>query len=911
VSVAINEEEYDEDNELTHYGILQRSGRYPWGSGETPYERSGSFIGAVKELRGKGLTDKQIAEGFGMTTSQFRDTTTIARQAQKTAMIARAEKLKFEKGYSNVKIGQIMGIPDTSVGNLLKDETKRKNDVLRSTVAMLRDEVDKKKYVDVGKGVELHMGISHEKLKAARKVLESEGYPLYYIKAQQMVGGDKKTTIKVLAAPGTEYVEVSKNRDQIQPARVRSNNGGLSYDKVEPPVSISSKRVKVRYAEEGGADADGVIYVRPGVKDVSLGSARYAQVRVAVDNSHYLKGMAMYRDDLPPGVDLMFNTNKSNTGNKLDAMKEMGKDPEDPFGSTIRDQVYRKNPDGTFVRDKDGNRIVDSVMNIVNQEGRWEQWSKNLSSQMLSKQKPALAKHQLDLTYDSKKAEFDAIMALTNPTVKAHLLEKFADSADSSAVHLKAAHLPRQATKVILPINTLKDNEVYAPTFNDGEQVVLVRFPHGGVFEIPQLRVNNRHPDARKHIGTDAPDAIGINSKVAERLSGADFDGDTVLVIPNNLGKIKTAPALKDLQGFDPQRYKIPAGSSIPRMTPKQKGMEMGKVSNLITDMTVLGAPFDEIARAVKHSMVVIDAEKHNLDYKRSAIENGIPALVKKYQPPKKKGRPAGGASTLISRATSELRVLDRKKRPASEGGPIDPKTGKIVYVETGVDYYNGTKKTEKSTKLAETDDAHSLVSIANRPIERIYADHSNRLKSLANQARLEFLGTKGIEYSPSAAKVYADEVQMLNDKLSLALRNAPLERQAQLIAYAQYRLKKDSNPDMDDDELEKMKTKLLKNARARVGAKKELVKIEPREWEAIQAGAITKTKLEKILDNTDVDKIKELATPKDKPVMSASMKSKAVRLLRNEQYTLAEVADALGISVSTLRAGLSGDEDE
>lgn len=894
--MIINE---DEHNAVKHYGILRKSGRYPWGSGETPYERAGSFLGDIKSLRDQGLNDTEIARGFGMTTSQLRDTTTIARNAQKQADIAQAERLK-EKGLSNVAIGKRMGKPESTIRTLLAPGAKERADILKSTSEMLRDQVEKKKYVDVGKGVELHLGISHEKLKAARRVLEDEGYKLHYVDVEQL-GTGKMTKMKVLTAPGTTWSEVWKNRDQIQPAQFKSTDGGRSYDTILPPISIDSKRVKVRYAEQGGNQADGVIHVRQGVKDVSLGRSRYAQVRVAVDGTHYLKGMAMYGDDkdFPPGVDLVFNTNKSSTGNKLDAMKKMKDDANDPFGANISDQVYKKHPDGTFVRDAFGRKIVESTMNIVNEEGKWGEWSKNLSSQMLSKQKPSLAKNQLDLTYESKQRELDEIMGLTNPTVKKYLLGKYADSADSSAVHLKAAHLPRQASHVILPINTMKENEVYAPNYRDGEQVVLIRYPHGGIFEIPQLRVNNRQPDAKRLLG-NAPDAIGIHHKVAERLSGADFDGDTVLVIPNNHGAIKTAPALEGLKGFDPQSA-YPGYEGMAKMSAATKGIQMGLVSNLITDMTIQGAPMDEIARAVRHSMVVIDAEKHGLNYKQSAQDNGISQLMKKYQ------RSAqGGASTLLSSRKSEVRPLDRKLRSAKEGGPIDPKTGQLVYVETGKEFRPGVPKTIKSTKLAEVHDAHELSS--GTPIEAIYADHSNRLKGLANQARKELIKTSGIEYSPSAAKVYAEEVKMLDAKLNLALRNAPLERHAQVIGNAVFRQKKEANPDMDAAEIKKLKGKAQADARQRVGARKQLVKIEPREWEAIQAGAISNSKLERILENTDVDKIKELATPKDKPSMSTTDLNRAMSMLRGSRYTLAEVADQLGISVSTLKAGLAGD---
>jgi ribosomal protein L14E/L6E/L27E len=274
---------------------------------------------------------------------------------------------------------------------------------------------------------------------------------------------------------------------------------------------------------------------------------------------------------------------------------------------------------------------------------------------------------------------------------------------------------------------------------------------------------------------------------------------------------------------------------------------------------------------------------------------------MKKYQ----RG-PQGGASTLISLASSEKTVPDRKPRPADEGGPIDRLTGKRVYVETGKEYYNGKQKTVKIEKLALTDDAHSLSS--GRPIEHVYAEYSNKLKALANMSRKEMLETKDIEYSPRANKAYAEEVKMLQANLNNALRNAPLERQAQVIANARFRLKKEANPEMDKAEIKKLKSKELEDARRRVGAGKDLVTIEPKEWEAIQAGAITKTMLNKILDNADVEKIKKLATPREKPAMNEADLSRARLMLIGDKHTLAEVANQLGVSVDTLKSAIAGD---
>lgn len=879
----------DESDYLAHYGILRKSGRYPWEGADTPAGRSDNFLSMVQRLRKEGMHDNDIARAFEMNSAQFRENISIANSEKKKADIERASELK-RQGLSNVEVGKEMGRGESSIRALLKEGEAEKAALLGNTVDMLRSEIADKKYIDVGKGVEYHLAVPRKKLDAAVAVLKDEGYTIHYTQVAQL-GTGLNTSLKVLAAPGVTGKEVYANRDSIsQPFAYSDGDGG--YTKNLPPLKVDPKRVKVKYAEEGGAEADGVIYVRRGVDDISLGKSRYAQVRIMVDGKgegdRYLKGMAMYHDDLPPGVDLVFNTNKSDTGNKLDAMKKITSDqPNDPFGA-----MFRQIQEGPV-----GNKRVTSAMNLVNEQGDWEKWSKSLSSQMLSKQPRTLIKEQLDLARESKQREFDEIMKIPNSVLRAHLLGKFADSADSSAVNLKAAHMPRQGTHVILPIKSMKENEVYAPNYEDGERVVLIRFPHGGKFEIPELIVNNRHGEAKKLLG-QAPDAIGIHSKVAERLSGADFDGDTVLVIPNNQGKVKTEAPLEGLKNFDPMQYKVPEGSPIPKMTPQQKGTQMGKVTNLITDMTLIGAPHAELERAARHSMVVIDAEKHHLDWQRSAVENGISALYKKYQPQSR----GGGAATLISRATSRAEVNERKKRPQSEGGFVDPVTGRKVYVDTGNTYSDGTHKKIKSTKLAETDDAFTLSSGTAK--EKLYAEHSNALKEMANKARLEMIRDGDFTYSPTAAKAYAPEVKSLTASLNLALRNAPLERQAQVLANATFRLKKQANPGMDKADIKKTKAKALEEARVRVGAEKFPVKISEREWAAIQAGAITKNKLKEILNHTNLDVLKELATPRETKALSSADKSRAISMLR-AGYNQGAIAKQLGVSVSTIRAML------
>lgn len=883
-------------SELKHYGTPRHSGRYPWGSGENPYQSLSGFLSSVYELRQKGLTEAEIARGMGITTTQLRARISIARSEKRAADVAMAIRLK-DKGYSNVAIGERMGINESSVRSLLNPTLQERAEITATTAKMLKENVDSKRYLDIGAGTENHLGISKTKLNTAIAMLQEQGYKVQYVKVEQVGVPGNFTSVKVLTPPDVTYSELYKNQHNIKTIANYSDDGGRSFLGIEPIKSIDSKRIKIIYNEDGGADKDGVIELRRGVDELSLGDKRYAQVRIGVDGTHYLKGMVIYSDNMPDGIDILYNTNKKRGTPPEKVFKTMEDDPDNPFGSIIRQKHYI---------DSEGNRQL-SALNIVGskegsgEEGAWNEWSRTISSQVLSKQPTALAKRQLDMAFDIKKEEFDEINSLTNPAVKKRLLLSFADDCDASAVHLKAAALPRQRNHVLLPFPDIKENEIYAPNFRDGERVVLIRHPHGGKFEIPELIVNNKQPYARQ-LFKDRPadDAVGIHPKVAERLSGADFDGDTVLVIPNSpkVG-IRTSAPLKGLKNFDPEEsYKGYEG--MPIMKKESIGRYMGDISNLITDMSIKGATESEIARAVRHSMVVIDAHKHGLNYKQSYIDNGIAALKEKYQ-----GSSRAGASTLISRASSDKRIPAVKKEYK-----IDPKTGKKILTETGETYVDRKTgktvlRTTKTTKMAATDDAFTLSS--GTPMETIYATHANKLKALANQARKEYLNTGTTPYSPTAKKTYSKEVSSLDAKLNVALKNAPLERQAQILANQVVKLKREANPGMDKDDLKKVKTQALNEARNRTGAKKQQISITDREWEAIQAGAISNNKLTKILNNTDLDQIKQLATPRTKVSLSPAKEKRALSML-NTGYTYAEIADALGISVSTISNLKGGD---
>lgn len=894
----------DFEDILKHYGVKRRSGRYPWGSGDNPYQHSGDFLARCEELKKQGLSETEIAASIGLSTTEYRAAKSVAKAERRNAEVEIAKSLR-EKGYSLKAIAEKMGYSnDSSVRTLLNEHSEARMNVAKSTADFLRKQIEEKGIIDVGTGVERELGISREKLNQALYILEAEGYPIYGGGVPQVTNAGKQTNIKVICPQGTEFKEMYDFEKVHSVVDYISHDGGDTYDpKFVYPESMDSKRLKIRYAEDGGLEKDGLIEIRRNVDDLSLGNSHYAQVRILVDGDRYLKGMAVYSDDMPDGVDVIFNTNKKSDTDMRDVLKKISADPENPFGSLIKEGIVDPdNPLGqqggqSYYYDQNGKKRL-SLINKRAEEGDWGEWADNLPSQFLSKQSMKLINQQLGLAEADKEAEFEEICSLNNPTVKKVLLNSYADDCDAAAVHLKAAALPRQKYQVLIPITDMKDNEIYAPNYDDGEQVALVRYPHGGTFEIPILTVNNKKASARELIGTDPLDAVGINSKVAARLSGADFDGDTAMVIPCGKVKITSTPALKQLEGFDPKmEYGGKADGTFQPM--KNTQIEMGKISNLITDMTLKGAPQDEIAKAVRHSMVVIDAEKHKLDYKQSEKDNDIAYLKRKYQGRVDENEKYhDGASTLISRAKSEVQVTKRKGSPK-----IDPETGEKSWKEVTETYVDKNGKTQTRTqtsyRMAEVKDAHELSS--GTPQEEAYARYANKMKTLANRARKEMLSTGRIEYSSTANSAYAAEVSSLSAKLNIALKNAPRERQAQLMANVTVNAKRQSNPDMTKAELKKAKQQALAAARSKVGASRKPVVITDSEWAAIQAGAISENKLYQILNNTDIDALRQRATPRAATTLNAA-KINRIAAMNASGYTAREIAKALNISSTTVR---------
>lgn len=926
---------------LTHYGVKRKSGAHKWGTGETPYQHEPWFtwgknewLNKYEEYEASGYSKAEIAEKMGLTASELKTRYKNAINDERIKMVSANDAL-IEAGITNrSERARMMGVNESTVRSLENKKSLERTERARNTANILKEQIDAKGPIDISAGAEIRLGVSKDKLKQAVILLQEQGYEKYIGRNEQNTNKGKFTTTTVLCPPGTghynkegKYVsDIVYHPEQINlidipggvhDIDVTSDDGGKTFRKsFQYPASMDSKRIFVRYKDEGGQENDGTIEIRPGVPDLNLGESHYAQVRILVDGDKYMKGMAFYSNDVPPGYDVVYNSKRTpDQANKV--FKSIGKNPDNPFNSLIKE----KGGQSTYIDPETGERKL-SLINKRADEGDWNEWDDTLPSQFLAKQKKELVQKQLKLSIVEKQDELNTIRGLDNPTIKKHYLIDFAKNADKTAVELKAAALPGQKYKVILPINSLKDDECYCPEYDNGTVLALIRYPHGGTFEIPIVKVNNKNQEAREKLGTSPIDGLGINFNVASQLSGADFDGDTVMVIPNaDKQHILSTHPLKGLEGFDPEEKYGYGDIDISKkkiMQEKYKQIQMGVTTNLLMDMTLKGATDEEKAAVTRHSMVVIDAIKHELDYSRSAKDNNIRALKKKYQ-----GHydlngnwKDEGASTIITRAKNQWDV------PQTQGDPhINPETGeyewkpkskKVIDIQTGEkvevpDPYYINKKgkkvyyTKESNQMTEVKDAFALVSDSRNPIEIAYAEYANALKDLANQARKESLSVGNLVYNKEAAKQYAETIDILKDKIILAESNAPLERAAQRKSRVEADKKFALDPGLTEKEKGKIEQQELTKARADFGAKRNPIEITDKEWEAIQAGAVSDNMLRRIMNYADTDKLKQRAMPRSIDVLPQS-KINRIQSMEASGYTISQIAERLDLSSTTVK---------
>ena len=319
----------DGEEALFHYGTKFHSGRYPYGSGDQPFQHEGDFLTRIERLRKNGWVEnaENVKKEFGISLEDYRNEKAWANYTRREQEVAKAKSLK-EKGLGNSAIGKEMGIPESSVRSLLNPNSEAKMLAAKKTADFLKEQIESKGMLDVGKdaerfivineGDERKLGVSRTKLDQALYALEAEGYVIHEGRVEQPTNRGNWTTQMVLCPPGTPHKAIYET-DKVHTIEDyhSSDNGETFQKKFTYPSSLDSKRLMVRYADDVGSDGvkgiekDGIIELRRGVKDLSLEGTKYAQVRILVDGTHYLKGMAVYSDDMPKGVDVIFNTNKT------------------------------------------------------------------------------------------------------------------------------------------------------------------------------------------------------------------------------------------------------------------------------------------------------------------------------------------------------------------------------------------------------------------------------------------------------------------------------------------------------------------------------------------------------------------------------------------------------------------------
>ena len=1013
----ILDNEMSDEEYLAHYGTPRHSGRYPWGSGEDPYQHEDWYNGKdgeykpqyktpeeflidykemetaglspsrarrlkeqgvpqedIDRMKETGITEKDIADMLDVKTRDLRAIKAIAINKREENLMANIIRLQDE-GLSKKQIAEELGLPnESSVRSKLNPNKKDKSKVY--DVAALYANAIKKggkgARFDISEGMEAEFGLSDQEFQQVRMILYNEYHiPLYTRRYMQPTNIGKGTSVMIACAPGTAYGDVYNDKHAFN-VKVLKSDGSIVEDKKEDeqekflkPEVVARNRVQVIYDDDPdndnfvgvpGSTRDGLIELRAGAEDLSLQGSSYAQVRIPVADEngkpkYYLKGMAVVSNDLPEGVDIRFWSNRKHDQPDVEVFKKLKKnddgeiDWENPFKSTIK--PTSQGGQYTYIG-KDGKEHVSPVCK-KSDAGDWDEWSRKLPAQFLSKQDIRLIRRQMKETLDERRLELERINSMTSRGVKLKFLEDYAGGCDSLAVHLSAAALPRQSYHVILPNNTLKENEIYAPNFENGEKVCLIRFPHAGPFEIPYLTVNNKNKSCKEMLGNNPQDAVCINYKAAQQLSGADFDGDTAIVVPVDGDKndihIKTEPYLEGLIGFDDKAQYPPVpkrdengeivrdknGEKIvisPVMPEKSKGNEMGKITNLIADMTLQGAERKEIERAVKYSMIVVDAPKHKLDYKRAYKELEIEALKDKYMTHSyvdsltgevKEGK---GAATIITRARGQAQIYARTGRQK-----IDPETGLLVWPEWSKVKEN-TEFVDKKGKLHKAGpriikdywmnvvtDANELIRNPDNKVEVAYAEYANALKGLANEARLEMLNLKGGKRNPSAARIYANEVLSLEQKYAECLKAKSSERAATILANALIAAYESENG-IEDGEWEdtsdkkKFYQKCLTKARAVKGSKRPQITLTQNEWDAIEAGAFSLDKLKKYFAFIDEDTLRMYAMPKDNKKVSAMVKSR-VASMQKRGYTTEEIAKSVGLSTSAVKNIIYGKDGE
>ena len=118
---------------LVHYGTPRHSGRYPWGSGENPYQHGGDFYNSVNKLRKDGMNDTDIAKVFDMSTTEFRKQYSIAKDEVKTERRAANAQL-MEQGLNRSERARRLDVSESTLRSWENEDSIKRAEVTNATV---------------------------------------------------------------------------------------------------------------------------------------------------------------------------------------------------------------------------------------------------------------------------------------------------------------------------------------------------------------------------------------------------------------------------------------------------------------------------------------------------------------------------------------------------------------------------------------------------------------------------------------------------------------------------------------------------------------------------------------------------------------------------------------------------------
>ena len=254
----------ENEEAIAHYGVKRRSGRYPWGSGENPYQHSADFLARVESLASEGKAEKDIAKELGMTTTDLRMQVRVAKHERRALEADRARSLR-EDGLSLQEIANKMGYTnDSSIRSLLNENTAENKNRANVTAETIAKELETKNMIDVGAGVEKELGVTDSTLKEALFILETKGYQVYGIGLQQTTNPKQQTITTIVAKDGFDQKYAYNHTEEIASLRdYHSKDGGLSFKKTQYPASVDSKRVMIQYGDQGGSASPRVSLLIP------------------------------------------------------------------------------------------------------------------------------------------------------------------------------------------------------------------------------------------------------------------------------------------------------------------------------------------------------------------------------------------------------------------------------------------------------------------------------------------------------------------------------------------------------------------------------------------------------------------------------------------------------------------------